>query len=45
MREQQKLVKRAYESVLPPGMIYPEYLEYIEKKKAEAKEKGARFRY
>lgn len=44
-REQQERVKRAYERVLPPGMTYTEYVEYIEKKKAEAREKGAHFRY
>lgn len=44
-REQQERVKRAYERVLPPGMTYAEYVEYIEKKKAEAREKGAYFRY
>lgn len=44
-REQRERIKRAYEKVLPPGMTYSEYVEYIEKKKAEAREKGARFRY
>lgn len=44
-REQQERVKRVYEKVLPPGMSYTDYVEYIEKKKAEAREKGAHFRY
>lgn len=44
-REQQECVKKAYERVLPPGITYGEYVKYLEEKKAEAREKGAHFRY
>lgn len=45
VRERQECIRRAYERILPPGMTYTEYMGYIEKKKTEAKEKGAHFRY
>ena len=38
-------LKSIQERVTPPGMAFSEYLQYIEKKKDEAREKGARFRY
>ncbi|MCM1217527.1 MAG: hypothetical protein NC331_13950 [Lachnospiraceae bacterium] len=38
-------LKSIQERATPPGMTFSEYLQYIEKKKEEAREKGARFRY
>lgn len=44
-RESAERLKSIQERVTPPGMEFSDYLQYIEKKKDEAREKGAYFRY
>ncbi len=44
-QESAERLKSIQEKITPPGMAFSEYLQYIEKKKEEAREKGAHFRY
>ncbi|GEM_PF-4165751 len=44
-QESAERVKEIKEKIIPPNMSYADYMGYLDKKKKEAKEKGAYFRY
>lgn len=44
-QEAMKRMKKMQEKIVPSGMVFSDYLQYLKKKKEEAREKGVHIHY